>query len=149
MRVYMLKDVEKIGMAGQVINVSDGYATNFLIPRKLALKVTNENADFYKNKIKKVEADKKVLASKASMLAEKIKNMHLSIKERSHDDGKLYGAISSDEIVALLKEKGISINKKQVEFVKAIKSIGEHKVIIKLSSKLKPELTLKVVGEDK
>ncbi len=149
MQVYMLKDVEKVGMAGQVIKVSDGYASNFLIPRKLALKVTSENLDFFKNKVRKIEVNKKILTSKAAMLAEKIKNMHLTIKERSHNDGKLYGAIGADEIVMLLKDKGVSINKKQVEFTKSVRTTGEHKIVIRLSSKLKPELIIKVVGQEK
>lgn len=147
MQVFMLKDVEKVGMAGQIINVSDGYATNFLLPRKLATKVTKEGMQFYKVKEKKAAVDKKVLNSKAAMLAERIRNMHLTMKKKVHDENKLYGAISSDEIVDLLKEKDISVNRKQVDFSKAIKSTGEHKVIIKLSSKLKPEFILKVVGK--
>lgn len=146
MKVYMLKDVEKVGMAGQVVKVSDGYASNFLIPRKLAKKVDAGNEAFFKNREVKVKLDAQVFNSKIAMLAERIKNMHLQIKERVHDDGKLYGAVGADEIVELLKKKDVNINRKQVEFKKSIKSVGEHKVAIKLSSKLKPELTLKVVA---
>lgn len=144
MKVYMIKDVEHVGMAGQIINVSDGYASNFLIPRKLAVVVTEKNLEFFKQKKQKEQVATEVLNSKVAMLAERIKSIHLAIKERVHDDGKLYGAIGADEIVALLKTKDITINKKQVEFDKSIKSVGEHKVTIKLSSKFKPQLTLKV-----
>ena len=148
MQVYMLKDVEKVGMAGQVVKVADGYAKNFLIPRKLALKVTEENRKFFESKVKKIEIDKKALKSKVAMLAERIRNMHLTIKEKTHDQGKLYGAVGADEVVELLKQKDISVNKKQIEFTKAIKSTGEHKVIVRLSSKLKPELTLTVSSKN-
>ena len=148
MRVYMLKDVENVGMSGQIVKVSDGYAANFLIPRKLAIKVTENNSEFLKQKEKKVDVDKKVLNSKIAMTAEKIRNMHLTIKEKTHDEGKLYGAVGADEVVELLKEKDIAINRKQVEFAKSIRTIGEHKVIIRLSSKLKPELIIKVVGKE-
>jgi len=148
MKVYLLKDVEKIGMAGAIIKVSDGYALNFLIPRKLAIKVNDKNAEFLKGKILKAEVDKKILNSKVTMLAERIKNMHLVIKKRTHDNGKLYGAINADDIVELLKKNEININKKQVEFTKSIKTSGEHKVIIKLSSKLKPTITLKVIESE-
>lgn len=144
MQVYMLKDVERVGMAGQIINVSDGYAKNFLIPRHLGVEITPENADFYREKKHREHVVAEVLNSKAAMLAERIKALHISIKERVHDDGKLYGAIGADEIVGLLREKDIVINKKQVEFNKSVKTVGEHKVTIKLSSKLKPQLTLKV-----
>jgi large subunit ribosomal protein L9 len=148
MQVYLLKDVENVGMAGQVIKVSDGYASNFLIPRKIAVKVTNENLSFYKNKVQKIEVEKKVLSSKTAMLAEKIKDLHIVVKKRAHDEGKLYGAIGADDVVEILKEKGIIVNKKQIEFPKAVRAIGEHKVTIKLSSKLKPEFTLKVVAQE-
>jgi len=144
MRVYILKDVEKVGMAGQIINVPDGYAMNFLIPRKLAVEVTDKNQGFFQAKKQKEQVSAAVLSSKVAMLAERIKSLHVTIKERVHDDGKLYGAINADEIVDLLKAKEISINKKQVEFIKSIKSVGEHKVTIKLSSKLQPQLTVKV-----
>ena len=145
MNVYLLKDVENVGLAGTIVKVSDGFAQNFLIPRKLAEKVTEKNQSAYEKRVKKVNVEAAVLKNKIAMLAENIKTLHLIIKEKTHDDGKLYGAVSAEEIVELLKEKGFSINKKQVEFPKTVKAIGEHKVVIRLSSKLKPELTLKVV----
>ena len=148
MKVYMLQDVEKVGMAGQIVKVSDGYAANFLIPRKLAKKVGEGDKAFFEKRSLKVKLDTQALNSKTAMLAERIKNMHLVVKERVHDNGKLYGAVGADEVVELLKKKDININRKQVEFKKAVRSVGEHKVAIKLSSKLKPELTLKVIALD-
>lgn len=147
MNVYLLKDVEKVGLAGNIVKVADGFAQNFLIPRKLAIKITDKNSTFYASKINKVKMNSNVLNSKIAMLAEHIKNLHLTIKEKIHDNGKLYGSVGADEVVILLKGKGISINRKQVEFTKAIRSTGEHKVTIRLSSKLKPEFVLKVVAE--
>lgn len=144
MQVYMLKDVERVGLAGQMLNVSEGYAKNFLIPGKLAIEVTEANRAFYAGKKQKEHIAAAVLSSKVAMLAERIKSLHVSIKERAHDDGKLYGAVGAEEVVELLKAKDIIINKKQVEFTKSIKAVGEHKVTIRLSSKLKPELTIKV-----
>ncbi|KKP24758.1 MAG: 50S ribosomal protein L9 [candidate division TM6 bacterium GW2011_GWF2_28_16] len=147
MNIYLLKDVEKVGMAGNIVKVSDGFAQNFLIPRKLGVAVTEQNKSFYENKITKVKVQEKIINSKIEMLAERINNLHLTIKEKVHDDGKLYGSVGPEEIIALLKEKDITVTKKQIEFVKTVKAVGDHKVIIKLSSKLKPELTLKVVAE--
>lgn len=144
MRVYLLKDVENVGIAGNVINVSEGYATNFLFPRKLGVEVTPGNEKFLKVKKQQESVAKEVLQSKVAMLAERIKTLHLTVKERIHDDGKLYGAIASDEIVDLLKTKEILVNKKQIEFDKSIKSVGEYKVTVRLSAKLKPQFILKV-----
>ena len=145
MKIFLLKDVEKLGLAGEVLKVKDGYADNFLIPKKLAVKITAANEAFFKKREKVVEHHKEVVASKTSMLAEKIKSLQIKLKTKTHDDGKLYGSVSPADVVDLLAEKGISISKNQVEFGKSIKSTGIFKITIKLSSKLKPELTLKVV----
>ena len=147
MNVYMLKDVENVGITGQVIKVSDGYAKNYLIPKKLAKAVSNSDLPFFKNRVVKEKLTAKILSSKAAMLAERIKSLRLTIKKRIHDDGKLYGSVSADEIVLQLKGRDISITKKQVEFDKSIRTTGEHKVTIKLSSKLKPQLTVKVMSK--
>ncbi len=147
-RVYLLKDVEKIGLSGEIIKISEGYARNFLIPKKFGVEVTPDNERFYSSKLKTVEKRKEVIATKTSMLAEKVKDIELVIKKKTHDDGKLYGAIGSNEIVDMLAQKGISISKSQVEFDKSIKSKGVHEVAIRLSSKLKPVLKVKVVAEE-
>ncbi len=105
MNVYMLKDVEKVGMAGSVVKVADGFAINFLLPRKLAVKVSKKELPFFQAREQKVDTEKKVLDSKVSMVAERLKNMHLTLKKRVHDDEKLYGSVGADEIVDLLKEK--------------------------------------------
>ncbi|MFH1254119.1 MAG: 50S ribosomal protein L9 [bacterium] len=149
MKVYMLKDVVNIGMAGTMINVSDGYAKNFLFPRKLAVQVTAENASSFKVKIEAVKQKGEIINSKVAMLAEKIKALHLTIKEKTHDDGKLYGSVGPDEIVELLKKSEIIVNRKQIEFDKSVKATGEHKVTVRLSSKLKPQFILKVTALSK
>jgi len=146
MKVFLLQDIENVGMAGQIVNVTDGYAANFLFPRKLAQKVVPGSEAFFVQKIKKAEATAQVLSSKIAMLAEHLKTAKISVSKRVHDDGKLYGSISAEEIVDGLKAKGFSVNKKQVVFGKAIRTIGEHGVMIKLSSKLTPEITVVVTA---
>ncbi len=147
MRVYLLKDIENVGMAGALVNVSDGYAANYLFPHKLAVKVEKNQEQFYLNKAAKAVVAKEIISSKMGMLAERIKSMHLSLKKRVHDDGRLYGSVSADEIVDLLKTKEVVANRKQIVFGKSIKTTGEHAVGVKLNAKLIPEFTLKVVAE--
>ncbi len=147
MKVFLLKDVEKVGLSGEILKVSDGYAVNFLFPRKLAVEINGDNEKFYKNKEKQVEHRKEIISSKTSMLAEKINSIKLTLKRKTHDDGKLYGSINSAEIVELLAEKGVSVSKSQVEMDKAIKSKGNFDVIIKLSSKLKSTVKLSIIPE--
>ncbi len=147
MKVYLVKDVEKVGLAGEIVKVTTGFASNYLIPHKLGIVVTPANEAFYSTKIKTVEHRKEVVSSKTSMLAEKIKGLTVTLKRKIHDDGRLYGAISGGEIAEELAKEGVSVAKNQVEFGKSIKETGVHHVTIKLSSKLLPQLTVKVVSE--
>ncbi len=147
MRVYLRKNIEKIGMAGEIIKVGDGYARNYLIPNGFAIEITKKNESSYQEKAQSVEHRKEVIATQTSMLAEKIKTFKVTLKRKMHDDGKLYGAINSTEIVELLANKGISIAKNQVTFDKSIKTKGSYKVTIKLTSRLKPQLSLIIISE--
>lgn len=147
MKVFLLKDIEKVGMSGEIIKVNDGYAKNFLFPRKLAVEVTADNESFFKNRIKQIEHRNEVIETKTSMLAEKIKSVKLTLARKVHDNGELYGKINASEIVDLLAQKGIVVSKSQVHFDKSIKTQGKHEVTIKLSSRLQPTLTLTVVPE--
>lgn len=144
--VYMKKDLEKVGMAKQLVKVKQSYADNFLVPRGYAVMVKDEELPAYEKRNSLVSEQKQVLESKTSMLAEKIKTTPVVLKEKVHDDSRLYGSIKEDQIVQALRDKGIVINKKQVEFGKAIKSVGEFDVVIRLSSKLQPTLKVKVVS---
>jgi len=148
MRVFLLKDIEKVGMAGEVIKTTEGYARNYLIPRKLAIEVTPHNESSLINRIKVIEQRKEVVATKSSMLAERIKSLELVLPKKVHDGNKLYGSVNPSEIVDLLAEKGINISKGQVIFEGAIKATGlyKDKVVIRLSSNLQPAVSLKVVA---
>lgn len=149
MKVYLVKDVEKIGLAGEIIKVSDGFARNNLLPRKLAIEVTPEKEDYFKKREKVVEKRQEKIATQTSMLAEKIKAIKLTLKRKLHDDGKLYGSVNANEIVDLLAQNGISVSKSQIDFEKSIKEKGTYEITIKLSSRLQPKLTLNVVSEAK
>jgi large subunit ribosomal protein L9 len=147
MKLFLLQDVEKIGIAGEIVKVTDGFAYNFLIPRKLGVEVTPHNEAQFKNRIKVVEHRKEVIESKTSMLAEKIRSIKLTIKRKAHDGGKLFGAVAPSEIAEALAEKGFAVTKSQISTDKAIKTTGAHEVVVKLSSKLQPTFTLNVVEE--
>lgn len=148
MKVYLLQNVKGLGKEGQIVKVTDGYARNLLIPGKLAIEVTAANEKSLSNIVKKTETQKEVTAVKTSQLAEKIKSLDLVIKRKIHDGGKLYGSISAGEIVDLLAQNGVNINKSQVEFDKSIKNKGNHDITIRLSSTLQPSVRLKIVPED-
>ncbi len=147
MKVFLLKNIENVGAENEIVKVSDGYADNFLFPRKFAIKITAENEAFYLSKVKTVENRKQVIVSKTSLMAEKIKNLKISIKRKTHDDGKLYASINPAEIVELLAIEGMSIARNQIIIDKAIKERGIYDITIKLTSQLQPKLQLKIVSE--
>jgi len=147
MKIFLKKDVEKIGLAGEIVKVGDGFARNYLIPREMAVEITAKNEDFYIKQIRQVSNRKEVIASKTSMLAENINAMKLILKRKTHDDGKLYGSVSVHEIVELLAAQGVNVGKSQIILDKTIKAKGSYKVTVKLTASLQPQLTLLVTPE--
>lgn len=147
MKVFLKKDVEKVGMAGEIIKVTDGFARNFLFPKKLAVEITSANEQQLQKHVKQILHRKEVISNKTSMLAERIGSMTVTLHRKMHDDGKLYGAINAHEIVDALAKEGINISKSQVLFNKSIKNKGTHEVTIKLTSRLKPIVKVSIVPE--
>lgn len=147
MKVFLLKDVEKVGLAGEIIKVTDGFARNNLIPRKLGVEVTPENEASFKKREKVIEKRQEKIATQTSMLAERIKALKVTLKRKLHDDGKLYGSVNENEIIDLLSPHSIAVSRSQVSFDKSIKAKGSYEVTIKLSSRLQPKFTLNVVSE--
>lgn len=147
MRVYLVKDVEKVGVSGEIIKVSDGHAINFLIPRGLALEVTAANAASFEKKAREVNNRKEVIESKTSMLAEKIKSLKLVIKRKIHDNGLLYGSVGQTELAELLTKEGFKVAKNQIILDEPIKEKGSFHFTVKLSNSLQPQCTVKVVSE--
>lgn len=147
MKIYLLTDIERVGIAGEIIQVRNGYARNFIFPKKMGVEVTPANEAFYIGKAKSVEERKAVIATKTSMLAEKISGLTLKISHKAHDDGKLYGAISAAEIMDLLAKSDVTVAKNQIIMDKSIKEVGLFEITIKLSNKLQPKIKLKVSAE--
>lgn len=147
MKVYLLKDTEKIGLAGEMLKVKDGFAINFLIPQKIAVEVTPETIHLYEKKTRDVQNRKAVIETKTSMLAEKIGQIKLTMKRKVHNTGKLYGAVGGNEVADLLALEGIKVSKSQIIFDKSIKETGSYDITVKLSNTLQPKCTLKIVAE--
>lgn len=147
MKVYMLKNVQNVGLEGEIIKVAEGYALNFLIPRKLAVKATPAHEELSLKYKRDLVNRQEVISSKTSLLAEKIKTLSLVLKRKVHDDGKLYGAVNAIEVVELMAQSGVAVAKSQIEFDKNIKEKGTFEITVKLTSKLKPKVLLKVVPE--
>lgn len=145
--VFLLKDIKNVGKAGTIVAVAEGYATNYVLPKKLGLLVTEKNKSEFDNRLTKIEQTQEKAKAKTSALADRIESITITIKNKLGPDGKLYGAIRPQMIVDELAKETISIGKSMVIFDKPIKEKGTHEVIIKLSSSLQPRLKVKVIAE--
>ncbi|MFA6350532.1 MAG: 50S ribosomal protein L9 [Candidatus Omnitrophota bacterium] len=145
MEVILNKDVERVGTAGQIIKVKDGFARNFLFPNGLAMPKTSGN-------MKKLEQDKQKRLQQAQkskeaslQIAEKISGLSLTISVLVKEEEKLYGSITAQEIAAALKEESIDIDKNAVMLVDPIKTLGIYEVPVKLHPEVTAKLKLWVV----
>ncbi len=148
MNVFLLKDVTNIGTEGQIIKVKEGFARNFLLPKKLAVIATQEHVERYKELKKRVGEEIVAQGTRAASIADHIKRTNIIVKQKVNEKGKLYGALNAEDVVDLLKAKNINVNKKQIEFDKAVRTPGEYIITIRLTSKLKPQFKLVVQAEN-
>lgn len=146
MKVILNNDIKGTGNKGDVINVSDGYARNYLFPRSLAVEATEGAINSVKLK-KDAEAHRKAVSEQsAKEIAGRLKDMTVEIKAKAGEGGKLFGSVTGKEIAeALLEQHHIEVDKKKIELDEAIKTVGMHEVKVKLfsgiSSTLKVHIT--------
>jgi large subunit ribosomal protein L9 len=137
MKVILLEDVKNVGKKGALINAKDGYANNFLFPKKLAIEATPANLKNLENAKKKQEEKEMEIFQEAKKLEEELMKVTIVIKTKAGEYGKLFGSITTKEIAEQLEEKnGISIDKRKFELDEIIKSVGEYTVRIKLHPKV-------------
>lgn len=147
MKIILLQDVEKLGKKGDIQEVADGYARNFLIPKKMAVLATK--GEIVKlEKLKEIEAQKaEQELAKSQEIATQLDGLELEISVKVSEEGKLFGAVASSQIVEKLKEQGISISKEQVKLENPIKELGEYEVSIELPHNLEAKIKIIVVEE--
>ncbi|HEX13651.1 MAG TPA: 50S ribosomal protein L9 [Desulfurella acetivorans] len=148
MRVVLLEDIENLGLAGDVLDVKDGYARNFLFPRKLALKATKENVKLIEEKRNSIikRAQKRLQLEQAKK--EQLDGLTIELKAKAGEGGKLFGSIGTNDIYAALKEKQIDIDKKSIRLEDPIKQIGEYEVTIALYRDIKANIKVIVRSLD-
>ena len=145
MEVILIKDVENLGYANDIVNVKPGYANNYLIPQGFAKAATaSAKKVLAENLRQRAHKDAKILAD-AQALAEKIANLPLTFAVKA-EEGKIFGAITSIDIAEALLEKGVTVDRKNVT-VDAIKTVGEYEASVKLHREVKATVKLTVVAE--
>lgn len=145
MEVILLQDVKALGKKGQIVKVNDGYARNFILPKKLGVEANSKNM----NDLKLQKANEEKIAAEqlaaAKALAEELKDKEVVLTLKTGEGGKTFGSISSKEIAEAAKSQlSLDIDKKKIQLKDSIKSLGVHNVAIKLHAKVTAELKVKV-----
>ena len=148
MKVILLEDVKSLGKKGEIVNVSDGYTRNFVLPKKLGVEANSANMNDLK--LQKANADKvaQEQLEAAQELAKVLETKEVVVKMKSGEGGRTFGSISSKEIATAAKEQcGLELDKKKIQLPEAIKSLGVYEVNVKLHTKVTGKLKVKVIEE--
>jgi large subunit ribosomal protein L9 len=148
MKVILKEDVRNIGTMGQIVDVADGYARNFLVPKGFAVDANVKNIRALEHAKKTIQEKAKKIRGQAQDLSDKIANMTIVIKAKSGEEGKLFGSVTSMDIAEQMKNQGIDIDKKKIVIEESIKRLGSYSVSIKLHSDLATQVTLQVIAEE-
>jgi large subunit ribosomal protein L9 len=143
--VILRQYVEHLGNRGEVVKVADGYARNFLLPRKLALRVTEENKKQIERERAKAEALENDERAAAQALAAALAAADISIARRVGEHDTLYGSVTTADIAEALSARQITIDRRKIVLAEPLKTIGEHVVTIKLHRDVPATLTVKIV----
>lgn len=148
MKVILLDNIKGVGKKDEIINASDGYARNFLFPKKLAVEANNENLNKLKAKKQSEQYKKDVDKANAEKIAKELDKITLSIKVKAGENGKIFGGVTSKEISEELnKQYKIDIDKKKIVLNENIKNIGSFDITIKLYEGVSGKLKVKTVTE--
>jgi|SRR5688572_4617481 len=147
MEIILREHVENLGKRGEIVKVADGYARNYLLPRKLALPVTEGNKKHVERERKIVETRESEEKGKAEAIAARLAGVEIVIARRVGDTAQLYGSVTAGDIVDFLKARGIEVDKRKLILPEPIKSIGDHNVPLKLHREVTAPLVVKVVKE--
>ena len=148
MKVILLDNIKGVGKKDEVINASDGYARNYLLPKKLAVEANAENMNKLNNKKESANYKKDMEKQNAEELAKKIKGIMLKIKVKAGENGKIFGGVTSKEISENLKiQYNLNIDKKKIELKETIKTLGSFNVTIKLFEGITANLKVEIISQ--
>ena len=148
MKVILLQDVEGLGKAGELKDVANGYARNFLLPKKMAAGATPQLLANYQQRVAAEQRKLEKQTEQNRQQADRLGNITLTFKARVGGQGRLYGSITSQDIAAGLREsEGITIDRRMIELPDPIRALGTYHVPVKLAQKFAPQITVHVVDE--
>jgi large subunit ribosomal protein L9 len=147
MKIILLDDVTKVGRRGEVRDVSDGYARNFLIPKKLALSATAGNLKNLEHIKRQQDAKADRVKADAETLRVKIEALVYEERRQASEEGKLFGSVTSQDVADFLGTRGVPMDRKRITLDEPIKALGEHLVSMRLHQDVTAQLRVNVVRE--
>jgi len=148
MEVILLERIKKLGKLGDVVKVKDGFARNYLLPQKKALRANKENIAIYEEQKKIYEEKNTTLLKEAQNIAKNMANLNISIIKQASESGQLYGSVAAREIADTIKLKGHDIQTKQIQLNNVIKNIGVHEIKVALHPEVISSVKVKVLRSD-
>ena len=147
MKIILREDVEKLGKAGEVVKVKDGYGRNYLIPRQLAVLANVRNMKSLDHDRRTIETRAKKTRKTAESTAATLSAVALTLSAKAGEEGKLFGAITSRDIAEALGKAGVIVDRKSIQLADPIKQVGDYKVKIRVAADVFPEISVSVVPE--
>jgi large subunit ribosomal protein L9 len=147
MKIILREDVEKLGKAGEVVKVKDGYGRNYLIPRQLAVLANVRNMKSLDHDRRTIETRAKKTRKTAESTAATLSAVALTLPAKAGEEGKLFGAITSRDIAEALGKAGVIVDRKSIQLADPIKQVGDYKVKIRVAADVFPEISVSVVPE--
>lgn len=148
MKVILLKDHRHLGQRGEEVDVKDGYARNYLLPRGLVLEANDANRQYFKDMRAKIEAAHVREREEAQAVADQLQDVRLEITKKAGETGTLFGSVTATEIGEELEKQDIEVDRRRIDLEGGIKTIGDHKVRILLHSEVTVEITVTVLPEE-
>ncbi len=145
MKVILIEGVDDLGSAGQILNVKDGYARNYLIPKKKAMAATPENVRKMEQMREEIEATQLKVRTEAEELARRLAAMSLTIHRQAGENEKLFGSVTSMDIERALKDAGVEVERKRILLREPIKSLGDYEISIRLHPEVTAPLKVSVI----
>ena len=145
MKVILIDEIRGLGTRGDVVNVKDGYARNYLLPKNLAREATPGNVKSVEQERKKWALLAQTEKDAASKAAEAVKGTKVTVKKRVGENGQLFGSVTPNEIADALNAKGLQVDKRRIELAHPIKSLGTHDVEVKLYRDVTAQIQVEVI----
>lgn len=147
MKVILTENVDRLGHIGDIVNVKDGYARNFLFPKNIAKEATAGNMKILEALKKKRAAEEAKILNAAKAVASKLEALSVTIEAAAGEEDKLFGSVTADMIAQALSEEGITFDKKEITIAEPIKKLGVYQVSVKVHPELKANLKVWVVNK--